>query len=135
MISLIGGMKLEKLCIKKNVLIQVPVNIFGAGKLPLLLVYWHKCHNLNHKLNLLNTKKGFPDIREAFLYRIEIEYYIIPPIPPPPIGGMWPPFSSSGSSAKTTSVVNNIAAIDAAFSNAIRPTLVGSITPALIRFS
>ena len=40
-----------------------------------------------------------------------------------------------GFSAITHSVVNNIAAIDAAFSNATRVTLVGSITPALNRFS
>jgi hypothetical protein len=61
--------------------------------------------------------------------------YIIPPIPPipgAPIGIAGP---SSLISAKTHSVVNNMAAIDAAFSNAIRDTLVGSITPAAKRFS
>jgi len=43
---------------------------------------------------------------------------------PPGIGGV-----SSSSSTKTHSVVKNIPAIEAAFSNAIRATLVGSITP------
>ena len=56
----------------------------------------------------------------------------MPPIPPGlPIGAGF----SSFCSAKTHSVVNSIAAIDAAFSSAIRETLVGSITPAAYRFS
>ena len=59
--------------------------------------------------------------------------YIIPPIPPPPIGG--PEGDSSLMSATTHSVVSNNAAIDAAFSNARRVTLVGSITPALNKSS
>ena len=56
----------------------------------------------------------------------------------PPMSGAPPPCdgdSGFGLSAITHSVVNNIAAIDAAFSNATRVTLVGSITPALNRFS
>ena len=54
-----------------------------------------------------------------------------PGIPPPiGIGG-----SSLGSSAMTHSVVNNIEAIEAAFSSALLDTLVGSITPDLKRFS
>ena len=59
----------------------------------------------------------------------------MPPIPgaPPPIGGI--AGASSGLSANTHSVVSNIAAIDAAFSNATRDTLVGSITPAVCNFS
>jgi hypothetical protein len=54
--------------------------------------------------------------------------YIMPPIPPPPIGGI--AGESSFTSATTHSVINNNAAIDAAFSKAKRVTLVGSITPA-----
>ncbi|MNY34574.1 hypothetical protein D3C86_1689250 [compost metagenome] len=70
------------------------------------------------------------------LFNKVFDDYIMPPIPPPPIGGIPPPAgASSGSSANTHSVVNNIAAIEAAFSNATRPTLVGSITPAAIKFS
>jgi hypothetical protein len=42
---------------------------------------------------------------------------------------------SSLVSASTHSVVNNIAAIEAAFSKATRVTLVGSITPASYMFS
>ena len=72
------------------------------------------------------------------IYRISKDFYIIPPIPPipgapPPIGGIGG-FSSS-ISVITHSVVKNIPAIDAAFSNAIRVTLVGSITPASKSFS
>ena len=68
-------------------------------------------------------------------YMIIIYNYIMPGIPPgipPPIGGTG---SSIGSSAMTHSVVNNIEAIDAAFSIAIRVTLVGSITPAEYKLS
>ncbi len=56
----------------------------------------------------------------------------IPPMPPPPIGiaGL-----SSGSSAMAASVVIRRPAIDAASWRAARTTLVGSITPALTRFS
>ena len=56
------------------------------------------------------------------------------PIPPPPIGGI-AGLSFSGLSEITHSVVNNIPAIEAAFSKATRVTLVGSITPAAKRFS
>ena len=54
----------------------------------------------------------------------------MPPGIPPGIATL-----SSFLSANTHSVVNNIPAIEAAFSNATRLTLVGSITPALKRFS
>jgi hypothetical protein len=57
----------------------------------------------------------------------------MPPIPGLPIGIAEPP--SSFFSANTQSVVNNIAATEAAFSKAIRLTLVGSITPAFNKFS
>ena len=59
----------------------------------------------------------------------------MPPIPgiPPPAG--IPAEASSGSSAMTHSVVNNIPAIDAAFSKATLATLVGSITPAFNKSS
>ena len=66
---------------------------------------------------------------------IMLMYYIIPGIPPPPIGGIAGIPPSSSSSVITHSVVNNIAAIEAAFSNAILETLVGSITPALNKSS
>jgi hypothetical protein len=59
--------------------------------------------------------------------------YIMPPMPPP-IGGIAGAFSSL-MSLITHSVVNNIPAIEAAFSRATRTTLVGSITPAPIKFS
>ena len=59
--------------------------------------------------------------------------YIIPPIPPPGMAGI--AGASSLMSEMTHSVVNNIPAMDAAFSNATRTTLVGSITPLLNRFS
>jgi hypothetical protein len=61
-------------------------------------------------------------------------FYIIPSIPPgipPCMCGL----SSSGSSANIQSVVKSIEATEAAFSRATRPTFVGSITPAAIRFS
>ncbi len=54
--------------------------------------------------------------------------YIIPGIPPPPIGGITG--ASLFCSTSTHSVVRNIAAIDAAFSNATRDTFVGSMIPA-----
>ena len=56
----------------------------------------------------------------------------------PPISGAPPPCGAAagaGLSAITHSVVNNIDAMDAAFSNATLDTLVGSITPALNKFS
>ena len=52
----------------------------------------------------------------------------------PPPGGP-AAFSSSGRSTTTASVVSSRLAIDAAFCNALRTTLVGSITPAFTRFS
>src|SRR5690625_5452696 len=64
----------------------------------------------------------------------------IPPIPPgiPPPAPI-PPSSLSpfldGFSTTTASVVSISAATDAAFSSAVRVTLVGSITPASIRSS
>ena len=61
--------------------------------------------------------------------------YIIPGIPPPGIPAcIAAADSSTGSSAITHSVVNNIEAIDAAFSMAILVTFVGSITPAYTSF-
>jgi hypothetical protein len=55
----------------------------------------------------------------------------------PPISGAPPCGAAAGAglSAITHSVVNNIDAIDAAFSNATLYTLVGSITPAFNKFS
>ena len=56
------------------------------------------------------------------------------PIPPPDgIAGIC--FFSSGFSTIVASVVSNRPATDAAFSSAIRATLVGSITPDFTRFS
>jgi len=54
--------------------------------------------------------------------------YIMPPMPGLPIGIA---AFSSGLSTMRHSVVRNIPAIEAAFSNATRATLAGSITPAL----
>ena len=57
----------------------------------------------------------------------------MPPMPPIPPGGIPPPgisFSSDGLSATTHSVVRISPAILAAFSRAVRTTLVGSTTPA-----
>ena len=59
--------------------------------------------------------------------------YIIPPMPPPGIAGI--AGASDFFSANTHSVVRNIEAIEAAFSNATRETLVGSMIPALSRSS
>ena len=59
--------------------------------------------------------------------------YIMPPIPPAGIAGM--AGASDFFSASTHSVVRNIEAIEAAFSNATRETLVGSMIPALSRSS
>jgi len=55
----------------------------------------------------------------------------MPPIPPiPPISGILPPAESSfGASQIAQSVVNKRAATEAAFTNAVLVTLVGSITP------
>ncbi len=73
-------------------------------------------------------KKRTASLKQSFLYLFGYGYYIIPPIPPPPIEGT--AGVSSFLSAITHSVVRIIAAIEAAFSNAILVTLVGSITPA-----
>ncbi len=63
--------------------------------------------------------------------KVKDDYYIIPPpIPPiPPIAAAAASAFSSLISAITHSVVKNIPAIEAAFSNATRETLAGSITP------
>ena len=61
--------------------------------------------------------------------------YIMPPMPPIPPAGIAGAAFSSFLSAMTHSVVRNIPAMDAAFSNATRVTLAGSITPAAWRFS
>src|SRR5690606_18476460 len=55
-------------------------------------------------------------------------YYIMPGMPPPPIGGI--AGASSLISIKAHSVVSIIPATEAAFSNAIRVTFLGSIIPA-----
>ena len=52
----------------------------------------------------------------------------MPPMPPGGIAG--PAFSFSGTSVTNASVVSNRPAIDAAFCNALRVTLVGSTMPA-----
>ncbi len=69
--------------------------------------------------------------RELFIR--EAMDYIIPPMPPPGIAGI--AGASDFFSANTHSVVRNIEAIEAAFSNATRETLVGSMIPALSRSS
>ena len=71
------------------------------------------------------------------LYCIEKSgsYYIIPPIPPIPGAGIAGAVFSSFLSAITHSVVKNMPAIEAAFSNATRVTLAGSMTPAAKKFS
>ena len=65
--------------------------------------------------------------------------YIMPPIPPMPpmplMSGMPPPPFGSGFSAIMASVVSSRPETDAAFCSAVRTTLVGSMTPALIRSS
>jgi len=65
--------------------------------------------------------------------------YIIPGIPPmPPMSGMPPPPPppfGSGLSATMASVVSNRPDTDAACCSAVRTTLAGSMTPALIRSS
>ena len=81
---------------------------------------------------ILDKKKGDP--RTTLHLIRKKQHYIMPPMPP--ISGAPPPTGfSSRFSARTQSVVNNIAATEAAFSSATRLTLVGSITPALKRFS
>ncbi|MFT6922465.1 MAG: hypothetical protein ACJA1C_001470 [Crocinitomicaceae bacterium] len=72
-------------------------------------------------------------IKQSNNRTIELSYIIpgIPPGIPPPIAAD----SSIGSSVITTSVVNNIEAIEAAFSIAIRVTFVGSTTPAEYKLS
>ena len=66
------------------------------------------------------------------LEQLAREYYIIPPIPPAGIAGTG---VSSLISVMTHSVVRNIPAMLAAFSNATRVTLAGSTTPAAFKFS
>ena len=74
----------------------------------------------------------FWDVPQIAAYHAKLitpSNYIIPPIPAAPAGipgrGL-----SSFFSANTHSVVRNIEAIDAAFSNATRDTFVGSMIPA-----
>lgn len=79
--------------------------------------------------------KKFPESQMRFreLFIREAMDYIIPPMPPPGIAGI--AGASDFFSANTHSVVRNIEAIEAAFSNATRETLVGSMIPALSRSS
>ena len=65
----------------------------------------------------------------------EGNYIPIPLIPPIPPGIAGLPLSSSGSSETIASVVSMRPAIEAAFCNAVRVTLAGSITPAFTRSS
>ena len=78
------------------------------------------------------TKKPGLIINRAFDYFIlEWLNYIIPPIPPmPAIADISGAAFSSGTSTTAASVVNNIEATDAAFSNAERVTFAGSTIPA-----
>ena len=62
-------------------------------------------------------------------------YIPIPLMPPMPPGIAGLPLSSSGSSETMASVVSIRPAIEAAFCNAVRVTLAGSMTPALTRSS
>ena len=75
----------------------------------------------------------------AFVGPVPIPDYIMPGMPPmPPMSGMPPPPPapfSSGFSAIMASVVSSSDATLAAFCSAVRTTLVGSMTPALIRSS
>ncbi len=103
-----------------------------ASRIPLVR------HAIDHALNRFATlstvsgweARGLPSPRFA-------DYIPIPPMPPMPPGGMPPPASlfSSGISLTSASVVSSSAAIEAAFCNAARTTLVGSTTPASTRFS
>ena len=97
--------------------------------------YLHHAHGIRSFLRgtgtglvalLLLHELGGLFIREAM-------DYIIPPMPPPGIAGI--AGASDFFSANTHSVVRNIEAIEAAFSNATRETLVGSMIPALSRSS
>ena len=83
---------------------------------------------LNLELWILNLelKKPCPQWTRLII-NVLVGDYIIPPIPPAGIGGTG---FASFFSASTHSVVRNIDAIDAAFSNATRETLVGSMIPA-----
>jgi hypothetical protein len=79
------------------------------------------------------TKRGWLHGTNLLTYMGVIKDYIIPIPPPPPpgiIGG-----AGSGISTMAHSVVRNMPAMEAAFSRAIRATLVGSITPDSNRFS
>ena len=69
--------------------------------------------------------------RNQKTHPVRTDVYIMPPIPPIPPGMAGAAGLSSFLSAITHSVVRNIPAIDAAFSNATRVTLAGSITPVL----
>src|SRR5690606_3770195 len=80
-------------------------------------------------------KQSHPDFSGWLDQLIKLSAYIMPPMPPPIGGAPAPAFSSSAASANTTSVVSSIDAMEAAFSSAMRDTLVGSITPAPIKFS
>src|SRR5690606_10833531 len=84
---------------------------------------------------LISQKKSLSCFGKGFFILSRNDDYIIPPMPPPIGGAPAPAPASSGSSANTHSVVNNMEAIEAAFSNATRDTFVGSITPAPIKFS
>lgn len=100
---------------------------FSAGLQILRSVAWvsRKLRNARIKLVDLSTKKRRSFQNAAFFY-FGRKHYIMPSMPPPPgiaIG------LSSLISDNTHSVVNNIPAIDAAFSKATRVTFVGSITP------
>lgn len=64
-----------------------------------------------------------------------IPQYIPPPIPPADRDRAEASVSLSGSGEMTASVVSRSEAIDAAFCNAERTTLAGSMTPAFTRFS
>jgi hypothetical protein len=59
----------------------------------------------------------------------------MPPMPPPMPGGIAGAFSFSGISVMMASVVKSRPEIEAAFSNALRVTLVGSTTPAFFSLS
>lgn len=77
------------------------------------------------------TRRSPPYFTVLRQVKVKDDYYIIPPpIPPiPPIAAAAASAFSSLISAITHSVVKNIPAIEAAFSNATRETLAGSITP------
>ena len=82
--------------------------------------------NIKYFILMRNKKDPAFDSRVFFAYFGGC--YIIPPIPPAGIAGI--AGASLFFSASTHSVVRNIEAIDAAFSNATRATFVGSMIPA-----